>query len=231
MEFKYVAPSSIKYVEVPKDYAMEIVKHGRNVYSQYGEDGVIEELLRRLNIKEGWACEFGAWDGKHLSNTFNLIKNHNWKAVMIESVPQKFKALLQTQAENNNIIAINACVHYLDGKGEKLDDILARTPIPVEFDLLSIDIDSCDYHVWNTLRVYKPKIVLIEHSGMLGEIIQREGAVHKRDIDGSSSFTSTKRLGEEKGYTALCNTGNLFFLRNDLFALFKKTLQGPEGKK
>ena len=48
----------------------------KNIYSQNGEDGILEEVLKKLDLKKnGWCCEFGAWDGKHGSNTFNLVKN------------------------------------------------------------------------------------------------------------------------------------------------------------
>ena len=61
-------------------------KYQNNVYSQHGEDGCINELFKRLNICDGgWACEFGAADGKWLSNTFNLVENKNFNCVMIES--------------------------------------------------------------------------------------------------------------------------------------------------
>ena len=59
-------------------------KYRKNKYSQNGEDGVLQEILKRLNIKKGWVCEFGAWDGKHLSNTFNLVEKKNFQAVYIE---------------------------------------------------------------------------------------------------------------------------------------------------
>ncbi len=67
-----------------------------NVYSQNGEDGVIEELLKCLEIDNGWVCEFGAQDGKHLSNTFRLIETKRFNGVFIEGDSEKFKDLLKT---------------------------------------------------------------------------------------------------------------------------------------
>ena len=52
-------------------------------HSQNGEDGIIEELLNRLQIKSGWVCEFGAWDGIHLSNTFNLVKTKKFASLFL----------------------------------------------------------------------------------------------------------------------------------------------------
>jgi hypothetical protein len=57
----------------------------RNVTSQCGEDGIIERILSIMTDKDGWCVEFGAWDGKHLSNTYNLIHNKGYSAVLIES--------------------------------------------------------------------------------------------------------------------------------------------------
>jgi len=56
-----------------------------NVYSQHGEDGIIEEILKRLSQNNDFQyCEFGAWDGIHLSNTCALIKKNDCKALLIE---------------------------------------------------------------------------------------------------------------------------------------------------
>ena len=46
-------------------------KFKKNIYSQNGEDGILQELLKKLNLeKNGWCCEFGAWDGIYLCNTY-----------------------------------------------------------------------------------------------------------------------------------------------------------------
>ena len=53
---------------------MNCVSYKKNIFSQNGEDGIIEEIFKRLNdVSDKKCCEFGAWDGKHLSNTCNLI--------------------------------------------------------------------------------------------------------------------------------------------------------------
>ena len=112
-------------------------KYKNNIFSQNGEDGVIEEILNRLGINEGWCCEFGAWDGKHLSNTFNLVQK-GFNAVYIEGDENKFKDLLETSKIYKNITPINK---WVDLGKNKLDNILKSTDIPNDFVLLSIDID------------------------------------------------------------------------------------------
>lgn len=209
----------LNYVQQPKDYDANLIKYKKNYYSQNGEDGILLEIFNRINVKNGWACEFGAWDGIHLSNTFNFVENHNWNCVMIEGDKEKYANLLETCKLHNKIIPVFSMVHYLEGKGTKLDDILVNYEIPNDFDLLSIDVDSCDFHIWKSLINYSPKVVVIEHSGINAYIIQREGAVHKKDIDGSTAFIPMKELGENKGYRLLCDTGNLIFVREDLFHL------------
>lgn len=203
-----------------KDYFLDLCQYRKNVFSKTGEDGVLEHLLFLLGINKGWCCEFGAWDGKRYSNTFNLIKNRGWKGVMIEADPEKFEALQKTQSEfPKNIIAIHEVVHYLPGKGRTLEDILSQTPIPLDFDVLSIDVDGPDYHIWKNFTGYRPKIVIIECSPLKGYIIQREGAIHKKENDGSTSFLPMRELGEKKGYELLVRTHNLIFLDKSLIKL------------
>jgi len=195
----------------------------RNVYSQNGEDGIIEELLNRLQIKNGWVCEFGAWDGIYLSNTFNLIQN-GFKGVFIEGDQVKYLDLLKTQTSYPQIVAMNRFVSH-EHVADSLDNILKETNIPVDFDILSIDIDSFDYQVWETLTVYKPKIVIIEiNSGIHPNV---EDHIHTPGLYQGTSFLPTYKLGIEKGYTFVLHTGNMFFIRNELYAKLNLNYSNP----
>jgi len=188
-------------------------KYKKDIHSQNGEDGIVEELFKRLNIKDGWVCEFGAWDGKHLSNTFHLVEN-GFNAVYIESDPEKYKDLLKTVEKHHNIVPINAFVDY--GKGENiLDNLLNRTQIPVDFDLLSIDVDSFDYQIWDSVKVYKPKVVIVEINSSVD--VTNDYHIHTPGLYGGTGYKPMLNLGVSKGYTFVLHTGNMIFVRNDLF--------------
>lgn len=185
----------------------------KNVFSQNGEDGVIEEICRRMSIVQGEFVEFGAWDGKHLSNTFNLLsKGNGWKGVYIEGDTNKFNDLKKMQSDY--VGSLDILCAYVESDGENtLDNLLARTNISLNFDLLSIDIDSFDWHVWYSFKKYNPKIVVIEiNSSIPPGVFQTH---RDSDVIGSS-FSATLSLGMAKGYTLVCHTGNMFFVRNDL---------------
>ncbi len=190
-----------------------LLNYRANVYSQNGEDGVLSELLRRLELPPAsrYCVEFGAWDGKHLSNTFELVSSQGWNAVYIESDPSKFADLVTTAMEHRRIHPVNALVGR-SGAGVALDDILAETSVPVDFDLLSIDIDSSDLEVWAEHNQYRPKIVVIEiNSSVVPGVLQW----HSARLPGNS-FSSTLIVARWKGYELVCHTGNLIFVRHDL---------------
>ena len=188
----------------------------KNVYSQNGEDGIIEEMLGRISNTsqlDGWCVEFGAWDGIYLSNTYNLIKNKTYKAVLIEGNANKFKKLCKN-IPNHDVIKICQFVSF-DGDFT-LDRLLEKTQIPKNFDILSIDIDGCDYFIFESLTHYRPKIVCIEFNPTIPNEVE---FVQPRNFDvtqGASAKSLTK-LAEKKSYTLVAITqSNLFFVDDQI---------------
>lgn len=187
-------------------------EYAANVFSQNGEDGIIEEIIKRLGIdSDAWCVEFGAWDGMHLSNTFNLVKL-GWNAVYIEGCKSRFCDLLDTVKKFEKIVPINAYVSHIKNDNLSLDNILKTTPIKINFDLLSIDVDSYDLDIWESMINYSPKVVIIEINSLVPPgIVWR----HTASTPGNT-FTATINVAQQKNYTLICHTGNLIFVRDDL---------------
>jgi len=204
------------------------LKFRKNFYSQNGEDGIIEKLIYDLGLeKQLTVCEFGAWDGKFLSNTFNLIKKFQSIALLIEGDQEKFKDLLDTSKKYQNIIPVQKFVSF-EGKNS-LDQILLENSFPSDFDLLSIDVDSNDLEIWEGLINFNPKIVIIEiNSSILPGIKQRHDPKKGKD---QASFTSMLEVAKKKGYFLVAHTGNLIFIQNqfkDKINLDLNLLENPE---
>tara|TARA_E500000178_G_scaffold92976_2_gene91938 strand:- start:4470 stop:5189 length:720 start_codon:yes stop_codon:yes gene_type:complete len=187
-------------------------------YSQNNEDIVVRELFKRLDKKVEWVCEFGAWDGKHLSNTFTFIANDNANAVLIEGDSTKFIKLEKRANTHSNITAINK---FIDNTNT-LDSILAGTKITQNFDVLSIDIDSNDLDVWENLHSYDPICVVIEINNLIPPgIYKRHKDFTQEEIENKgdtwlNSFSSTIDVGLKKGYTPIKHVGwNLIFIKNE----------------
>lgn len=178
-----------------------------NVTSQGGEDGVIAEILRRLGIKEGMCVEFGAWDGKHLSNTWNLWANNGWSALLIEGNKRRHRRLVKLTESYPRVRTSLAMVGW---EGENtLDAIVARSGIGEIIDVLSIDIDGNDFYVWQSTHI-GAKIVVIEYNASIPEDID---LVQPYTGYFGASAAALIRLGREKGYSAVAITEtNIVFM-------------------
>ena len=130
----------------------------RNVTSQHGENGIIEKVLEVIGQNDKWCVEFGSWDGKKCSNSYDLINSKGYSAVLIEGDSRRFGDLLKTFEENKRVIPVNAFVGF--ERDDNLDSILKNTKIPHDFDLLSVDIDGNDYHVWEAVHDYKAYVAV-----------------------------------------------------------------------
>jgi hypothetical protein len=129
-------------------------------YSQHGEDEILAALFRKLGIEQGTCVEFGAYDGMHLSNT-RMFVEQGWQAVLIEADAKRFEALSTGTCGFKDVTLVKRVVGF--DAPDTLDEILAEAPwFPSrDFDLVSIDIDGCDYHVWEASKL-TPKVVCIE---------------------------------------------------------------------
>lgn len=196
-----------------------------DIYSQFGEDGIIESILSIIGNCDKWCVEFGAWDGMYLSNTYRLISEMDYHAVLIEADKEKYNILCERFYKNPKVISINKYVNF---SHQNIDLILSGTPIPKDFDFISIDIDGCDYHIWDSIKEYSPKVVCIEYNPTITTGVY---FVQPKDFDQvqGSSISSLVRLANSKGYELVATTRtNCFFVKNQYFSLFDISENSPE---
>ena len=203
-----------------------LAEYQSNVHSQSGEDGIIAKILEVLPGRDKWCVEFGAWDGLYQSNTRHLIESAAYSAVLIEADRDKFLELQRNYAKFENVIPINEAVGFLPH--DNLDDILSDTPIPRDFDLLSIDIDGNDYHVWKQVSAYRPKTVVVEFNPTIPTHIRFVQAADPA-VNQGSSLLSFVELARDKGYELVCVLlCNAFFVRREDYAAFEIESNAPE---
>ena len=164
-------------------------------------------------MENKYCVEFGAWDGIHFSNTWNLWHNKNWGALLIEADHDKYKVLQQTTRDYNQVRLLNAFV-TIEGPNS-LNQILFNAKVPIDFDLLSIDIDSDDYYIFKNLSEFRPRLVLVEYNPTIPphlNIVQNPG-----EYFGCSAL-ALYNLGKLKNYVLVHMTDtNMFFLRSEDF--------------
>lgn len=178
-----------------------MIEFGYSVYSQFGEDGILQYIIQELMLSNKQCCEFGM-SGIINSNTYNLVENYGWDGVFIEKNQDNISDIKKGVVLNK----------FVEVRGiNSLDNILTETLLDERFDILSIDVDGNDYHIWDSLKQYFPTIVIIEFNPFLNPMKDHvyDGGLF------SSSFKSMIDLAKIKGYSLLCMSGNLIFGRND----------------
>ena len=198
----------------------------KNINSQNGEDGIIEEIFSLLNVKNGNFIEFGAWDGKHFSNTYKLFQE-GWSGIYIEGDSEKYKDLVKNFKDYENITCLQEYVGFEDTNS--LDAIVDRTNyMNKSFDFVSIDVDGLDYFIFDKFSKYLPKVICIEvnsgHCPNFNTILSQDEAQNNV----GQSLTIMSKRGAEKDYFPLCYNGNLFLIKNEFKPLFYKYIKSVE---
>ena len=201
----------------------ELEQAENSVYSQHGEDGVIQALLKHIPVRHQYVVEFGAYDGEYMSNSRHLIKDHGWRACLIEPDPRFFKTLQQRYHDNPRVTLLNEFIYK-----ENINALFKRAGVPQDFEVLSIDVDGPDYYLWQALTDFEPKIVLVESNPSIppGEsyVVAEEDAFRlSGTAKEGASLQSLYELGLQKGYHLIyieLSGANLFFVHDSCLEYF-----------
>ncbi|KRC53898.1 MULTISPECIES: hypothetical protein [unclassified Nocardioides] len=193
------------------------------VFSQFGEDGIIQHLVRSVAPAETTFVEIGTGDYRE-SNTRFLLQNNNWRGVVIDGGEAHVQFVTGTEmAWRYDVEPVSAFVTK-----ENVNALISDNGLRGPIGLLSVDVDGIDYWLWDAIDVVEPAIVVSEYNALWGpdatitvpydpSFVNVEA--HYSMLYFGASLGALVHLAGKKGYRFVgcaSNGANAFFVREDL---------------
>jgi hypothetical protein len=194
------------------------------VFSQFGEDGIIEWLVHRAGGIPERFVEFGVGDFRE-SNTHFLLRNRNWRGLILDGSSACAEFLQQSNM--NWQYDINALAVFITR--DNINSLLEQNGFGGEIGILSVDIDGNDYWVLDAINVVKPWIIICEYNSLWGDMIPltmpydagfrlHNGHYSQRYF--GTSIKAIEHLALSRRYVLVGSNlagNNAFFVRDDVF--------------
>jgi hypothetical protein len=201
------------------------------VYSQAGDDGILERIFEIIPPTRHFAIEFGAGNGVKFSNVRRLFINRGWGGLLIEGDDELASQCRRSYDGIANVRTVQAWVFPAN-----VELLFAENNVPRDLDLLVVDIDSNDWYVWRAIQEFRPKVVMIEYNGMFAPPQKMVIGFHpltywnEKNLHFGASIQSFYELGKQKGYE-LVGTDyrgiNLFFVDRQYYPRFRLQDNSP----
>lgn len=193
-----------------------------SIFSQWGEDGIIEWILQQSGDTPEKFVEFGVENYRELNTRF-LISNRNWRGLVIDG-DARYVEMIEADPISHQRDLIAKCAFITS---DNIGQLIREAGLAGEIGILSIDIDGNDYWVWKAIENVRPHIVIVEYNAVFGDLFDlvipydpsfERTRAHYSNLYWGASIGAFTRLGKEKGYTLLGSNwagSNAFFIRND----------------
>lgn len=188
-------------------------KYERKGVSQWGEDGITLRLLSIIGYLSEYVVEIGF--GEECCT--GVLLHNGWRGLLLDSDPDVVRKGVETWPK--------ARIIQYTVTPMNVNPIL-KANAETQPDLLAIDIDGMDYHVWKGIRCVSPRIVIVEYNASLGPAqsltVSYIDGFDRMSYDAfyhGASLEAMRRLGDSKGYGLVaCESHgiNAFFVRRDL---------------
>lgn len=202
-----------------KDELQNIHEAEFKVFSQWGDDGIIQYLIHKIDTPKTFV-DIGAGTYTQPDTRF-LLEHDNWSGLAIDASPVD-------PLKNSELYPcydITAKQAFITA--ENINELIDFK----EIGLLNIDIDGNDYWIWKALKI-SPIIVIVEYNPYFGlrpitipyNKEFRRNIAHHSSMYYGASLMSLCDLAEEKGYFFVgCNSsgGNAYFIRKDKIGTLK----------
>ncbi len=189
-------------------------------FSQFGEDGIIQEIFKRIGVTNRYFVEFGVETGVETNTTYLLYQN--WTGCWIDGNASHTEIIKKNFSSKIAQKELTVLTSFIDA--DNIETLFKEGNVPESFDLLSIDIDRNDYYIWEAIINYKPRVVVIEYNSIFRPgcrfVVNYDGdATWDGTSNTSSSLDALYELGKLKGYKLVASSFagvNAFFVREDL---------------
>ena len=192
------------------------------VFSQFGDDGIIQYLVDSVPIDCDRFVEFGV-ENYTESNTRFLLVNKNWSGLVIDGDKNNIEYVRQDDMFwRHDLKGVHAFLNR-----QNINRIIRKAGFAGEVGVLSIDIDGNDYWIWEHISVVDPMLVIVEYNSIFGctEAVTipytasfRRTEAHFSNLYWGASLKALCKLGNEKGYAFVGSNSagnNAYFLRRD----------------
>ena len=194
------------------------------VFSQFGEDGIIQYLIRQAQVpaQSRSFVEFGV-ESYEEANTRFLVLNDNWCGLIMDGSSSNMRRVRNSSIYwRHNLVAVDAFVD-----ADNINGLIRDAGFSGEIGLLSVDIDGNDYWVWDRIDVVNPIIVVAEYNSVFGPRHAvtvpydkgfDRGRAHSSHLYWGASLKALVELGNRKGYGFVGSNSagnNAFFVRRD----------------
>jgi hypothetical protein len=209
------------------------------VFSQMGDDGIIQFLINKIDIPHKAFVEFGV-ESYIESNTRFLLVNNNWSGLVIDGSKENIDYVEKDVISWRHDLYTKHSFITKENINQLISESFLEKGYDKEIGLLSVDIDGNDYWIWKEINVINPVIVIAEYNSVFGSekaytIPYKEDFVRKNNSKEYQYYGSSLKayciLAEEKGYYFIgCNKAgnNAYFIRKDKLSYFKP-LTAAEG--
>ncbi|RKR85675.1 hypothetical protein BDD43_5946 [Mucilaginibacter gracilis] len=205
------------------------------VYSQWGDDGIIQFLVDYLDISQKTFIEFGVQNYTEANTRFLLI-NNNWTGLIMDGSEENINYVKKDDIYwQFELTAIPVFITT-----ENINSLITQNGFSGEVGILHIDIDGNDYWVWKEIDTINPVIVIVEYNSIYGpdntwttpyQADFYRTAAHHSNLYFGASLAALCDLAEEKGYHFIGSNShgnNGYFVRKDKIKDLR-TMNAQEG--
>ena len=203
------------------------------VFSQWGEDGIIQFLTQRVPIENDVFIEFGVQDYRESNTRFLLVKD-NWRGLIIDADEGHHAFLRDSGLDWRH--QIDAVTAFIDR--DNINQLILNAGLKGDIGLLSVDLDGNDYWVLDAINAVSPRILIVEYNSLFGPEAAitvpydphfERGRAHHSNLYWGASLTALARLADRKGYALVGSSAagsNAFFVRRDVLGDLPETSVG-----